>query len=115
MSANSGTGRAGTLTCIFSSAISDRADLAAPPADPLGRGQFGKPHRAAGMQFLGGDADLGAEPELLTVGEARRGVDHNGSRIDAFGETLRRSHIGRHDSFGVPGAVSVDVGNGRVD
>src|SRR5580704_12912104 len=32
---------------------------------------------AAGMQLVGGDADLGPEAELAAVGELRRGVDHH--------------------------------------
>ena len=34
-------------------------------------------HRTVGVQAGGGNADLGAEAELATIGEARGGVDHH--------------------------------------
>lgn len=40
---------------------------------------LGQPHGSASVQFLGGDADLGAESELAAVGESGRSVDHDGS------------------------------------
>jgi hypothetical protein len=33
-------------------------------------GEFAQSHRAAGVEFVGGDADLRAEAELAAVGEA---------------------------------------------
>ncbi len=45
--------------------------------DVLGRGHLGQPHRSAGVQLLGADADLGAEAELAPVGEAGAGVDQH--------------------------------------
>jgi hypothetical protein len=33
-------------------------------------GEFAETHGAAGVELVGGDADLGAEAELATVGEA---------------------------------------------
>src|ERR1700758_5525062 len=98
MSANSGTGRAGTLTMdspktLLVAGSSGRTDLAVSPRNPFGRGQFRQPHRSAGMQLLGGDADLSTETELLAVGERRRRVHHHGSGVDSVGKPLCCSHI----------------------
>lgn len=47
--------------------------------DVLGGGHLREAHRAAGVELLGADPDLGAEPELAPVGEPRRGVhQHRG-------------------------------------
>jgi hypothetical protein len=40
------------------------------------------PDRAAGMEFVGGDADLGPEAELAAVGELGRGVDQHDGAVD---------------------------------
>lgn len=42
--------------------------------DVLGGGHLGQPHRPAGVQLLGADADLGTEAELAAVGEPGGGV-----------------------------------------
>jgi hypothetical protein len=46
-------------------------DLAVALDNPLGGGQLGQTHRSASVQLLGGDADLGAKPELPAIGEPR--------------------------------------------
>src|ERR1700758_1604680 len=120
MSANSGTGRAGTLTmdspkALFIAGPSGRTDLTVSPHNPFGRGQFRQPHRPAGMQLLGGDADLSTETELLAVGERRRRVDHHRRGIDSVGKPLCGSHIAGHYCLGMPAAVFVDVGDRGVD
>src|SRR3712207_8349265 len=43
--------------------------LARPRDDVLGRRHLGQSHRAAGVQLLSGDADLGPEAELAAVDE----------------------------------------------
>ncbi|MBM7519676.1 drug/metabolite transporter (DMT)-like permease [Nocardioides nitrophenolicus] len=53
------------------------ADVAVADDDVLGRGHLRQPHRAAGVQLLGADPDLGAEAELAAVGEPGRGVDQH--------------------------------------
>src|SRR6476619_5591865 len=58
-----------------------RPNLAVAVDDVLQRGQLPEAHGAPSMQLLGGDADLGAEPELLTVDEAGRRVDQHGGRV----------------------------------
>src|ERR1035437_10253658 len=60
-------------------------DLTVTLDDPFRRGQLGQTHRPASVQLLGGDTDLGAEPELPAVGETGRGVDHDGRGIN-FGD-----------------------------
>ncbi len=45
------------------------AHLAVAPHDELGRGELAQPHRSAGVELLGADADLGAEAELVAVHE----------------------------------------------
>ncbi len=52
-------------------ARSGSADVAVADHDVLGGGHLGQAHRAAGVQLLGADPDLGAEPELSPVGEPR--------------------------------------------
>src|SRR3712207_7421730 len=52
------------------------------PYTPL----FRSPQRPTGVQLLGGDADLRAEPELAAVGEAGGRVDEDGSRVDPRSE-----------------------------
>ena len=54
------------------------------------RGQLAEAHRAAGVELLGGDADLGAEAELLAVDEPGRGVDERRRRRRPRGRTGRR-------------------------
>jgi hypothetical protein len=58
------------------------ADLAVAFDHVLGRRELAEAHRAAGVELLGADADLGAEAELLAVDEAGRGVDEDGGRVD---------------------------------
>jgi hypothetical protein len=52
-------------------------------------GEFAQAHRAAGVEFVGGDADLGAEAELAAVGEAVGDVVEDAGGIDLAQETRR--------------------------
>lgn len=54
------------------------AHVAVADDDVLGGGHLGQAHRAAGVQLLGADPDLGAEAELSAVGEPRGRVDQDG-------------------------------------
>ena len=56
------------------------ADVAGAGDDVGGGGQLRQAQRPAGVQLLGGDADLGAEAELAAVGEPGRGVDQHARR-----------------------------------
>lgn len=53
------------------------AHVAVADDDVLRRGHLGQPHRAAGVELLGADPDLGTEAELAAVGEPRRRVDQH--------------------------------------
>jgi len=50
------------------------ADLAVAAEEVFAGGQFFEGHGAAGVEFVGGDADFRAEAEFAAVGEARAGV-----------------------------------------
>src|SRR5581483_1001476 len=70
---------------------------------------------AAGVQLIGADADLGPQPELITVIEPRAGVDHHGRAVDACGEFAGRRQVGRDDRVGVLRAIAVDVADRLVE
>ena len=61
------------------------------------------------MQLLGGDADLRAEAEYLTVGEAGGGVVIDGGGIYQIAEFVCRGLVLGDDRLAVPGAVFFDV------
>ena len=77
--------------------------------DVLGGGQLAQAHRAAGVELLGADADLGAEAELLAVDEAGRGVDEHRGGVDLAGEAVGRREVAGDDGLGVTRAVAGDV------
>ena len=58
------------------------------------------------MELVGADADLGAQPELEAVGEARAGIDHHAGRIDLAQEALGMHVVARDDGVGVVAASS---------
>ena len=72
-----------SLTSDYSSLFDD---LAVAPHDVLVRGQLAQAHRAARVQLLGRDPDLGAEAEPLAVGEAGRRVHDHDRGVDLVGE-----------------------------
>src|SRR5450759_5955687 len=76
-------------------------DVPVAPDDPLARRQLWETQRPARVQLLGGDSDLGAEPELLTVGERGGGVHHHRRRVHSRSELLCGSKIGGDDGLGV--------------
>src|SRR5436190_21220594 len=71
--------------------------------------------RAAGVEFAGGDADLGAEAELAAIGELRRGVVQHDRRVDLVEEFLCGLRILGHDRVGVARAVIMDMGDRFID
>ena len=83
--------------------------------DVLRRRHVGEPDRAARVQARGRVRDLGSEPELAAVGEARRGVHVHAGRADAADERVGGAEILRHDRLGVPGAVGLDVVDRLLD
>ena len=66
------------------------------------------------MEFLGRDADLGAEAELAAVGEGRRDVDVDACRIDPPGELPGRFGVLGDDGFAVARGVAGDMREGFV-
>ena len=67
------------------------------------------------MEFLGRNADLGAEPELAAVGEGRRDVDIDARRVGPLREQPRRLRILGDDRLAVARGVAFDVGQGFVE
>ena len=68
-----------------------------------------RPIGPARVQARGRVADLGAEPELAAVGEARRGVDVDAGPTDAADERVGGREALGHDRLGVAGRVALDV------
>src|SRR5438105_14964478 len=85
-----GLGRSGPTRCSTGypapNARSSGSNLPFTPDDVLVRGQLAQTHRAARVELLCGDADLGTEPELLAVGESRARVHLDSRGVDLFGE-----------------------------
>ncbi len=65
-----------------------------------------KPHRAARVQLLRRDADLGAKPELPAVGEAGRRVHVDRGRVHLGQEAACGGVVARDDRLGVLRAVA---------
>src|SRR4051812_4488703 len=76
---------------------------------PPGGGQLREAHGTAGVQLLGGDADLGAQAELGAVGPAGRGVDDDDRGVDLRDEAVRGPDVERADRLGVAAAPAPDV------
>ena len=68
-------------------------DLAGAVHDVLRRRDVGEPDRARARAAATSSCDLGAEPELAAVGEARRGVDVHAGRADAADERVGRAEM----------------------
>src|SRR5271170_2730772 len=83
--------------------------------DKLVAGQFLQAHRAAGVEFVGGDADLGAEAVLTAIGKARAGVPEHTGTVHFAEEFFRRVLVTSDDGVAVGGAVFCDVIDGFVD
>ena len=72
-----GGAHAGVLNAPAAARAGSSANLALPQHHPLQRGQPFHADRAARVQLVGADADLGAQPVLEAIGKARAGVDHH--------------------------------------
>ena len=102
-------------TSVQTSRVCGSAGVAIARHHVLRRGHLRQAHRPAGVQLLGGDADLGAEAELAAVGEPGRRVDHDRGGVDRGDEPPRgRLRVG-DDRLGVAGAVAPDVRDARVE
>src|SRR5690606_1792623 len=77
-------------------------------------GQAFQPYRAAGVQLVGGNADLRAQAVLEAVGETGGGVDHHRGGIHLSEEAPRIREVLGDDRVGVLRTVGVDVPDGRV-
>src|SRR5579862_5403821 len=85
----------GELPAINSPTLKSESipDLSVAVDDVLIRGQLAQPHRTAGVQAVGRDADLGAKAELVAVGETRRRVEIHRGGIHFSQELLPRGAI----------------------
>ena len=70
--------------------------------------KFLKPHRTAGVKFIGRNSDLRAHAELGAVGEAGRNVVIDARRIDIAQKFRRARLIERNDRIAVAGRIRVD-------
>src|SRR5262249_3466101 len=84
-------------------------DLSAAPYHVLIATQFLQATRPTRVVFVGADADLGAQAELIAVIEARARVDHDRRRIDRCGEAPRRVGVAGDDRVGMLRAVTGDM------
>src|SRR4051794_24175335 len=91
------------------------ANLAVAPYDVLVGGELAQRHGAPGVQLLGADADLRAEPELGAVGEASGRVDDDGAAVDRVGEAGGGRQLTGEDGLGVSGREAVHVLDGGVE
>jgi hypothetical protein len=62
---------------VYPRASSSASNLTRTKNNPLLTGQPFKTNRAARVNLVGRDSDLGAEPILKTIRKTRRGVDHH--------------------------------------
>src|ERR1051325_7368907 len=85
------------------------ADLSIAIDNILVAAQFLQPARPAGVELVRADADFGAEAKLITVVEARAGVDHYCGGIDLAREAAGGFLIARHDRLRVLRAEARDV------
>src|SRR3954452_19606663 len=96
-------------------ATASGTDVSVTPDDVLERAELAQPDRPARVELLRRVADLGAEPELAAVGEARRGVHVDARGVDPELEGPRARVGRRHDRLRMAGAVAVDVVDGLLD
>src|SRR2546429_243720 len=84
-------------------------NLPIPKHDEFGRRELLKSHRAKGVNLARADTDLGAESQLATVIESRRGIHHHRGRVHPVDEFPRSFVIRGHNRFSVRGSVALDV------
>src|SRR5262249_42953090 len=90
-------------------------DLARAAHEILVGRELAQAHRPARVQPVRADPHLGAEAELVPVGEARGGIDEYGGRVDAPEEALGGAVVLRDDGLGELRAVGVDEGERLVE
>src|SRR5262245_229271 len=88
-----------------------RPDLTAPVDSIFKGGELVDPDRPARVQSSCGDADLGTEPELASIGELGRSVVQDNCRIHFAQEPFGNLAVVRYDCVGVMRSVAIDVSN----
>src|SRR5512139_2426050 len=86
-----------------------RPDLAVTVDHELGSSELLHPHRAKGMELRGAYPDLRAEPELIAVVEAGRGIDQDYGGIDQLEKLVGTAIVRRNDCLGMLGTVGFNV------
>ena len=86
-----------------------------PANDVFVTGQFVQAHRAAGMELIRADADLGAKSELAAISESSRGVPINGRRVHAIEELFGRLGVTGDDCIAMVRAVAFHVVDSLVE
>src|SRR5205085_696324 len=94
---------------------SSLADLSGAAYHEFGRREALSAHGTIGVKACRGDSDLGAEPQLATIGKSRGCVDHHGRRIHFADEPVRDGWVGGDDRLGMTGTIALDVGDGSLD
>src|SRR5215217_5431389 len=94
--------------------MASRARLARAADAVFERSQLLHPNWSAGMHASRGDADLGAKPELATIGKLGRGVVEDDGGVDLGQEALGGRVIIRDDGIGVMRAVGLDMRQGGI-
>jgi len=82
---------------------------------PLVSCEISCPHRSAGVEFVGADADFRAQAIFAAIGEAGAGVDEDAGAVDFGGEFLDGLRVAAEDGVGVVRAVVIDVVDGFLD
>ena len=82
---------------------------------PFIRCDFLQGHRAAGTKLLRGDANLCAEAELCTVGEAGRSIPVNAGSVDMGLELAGSLNILCDDGLAVAGTMLVNMCQGLIE
>src|SRR5262245_22980583 len=77
--------------------------------------ELAQAHRPAGVQAVRADPDLGSEPELVAVREARGGVHEHARGVDRTQEALRRLVVAGDDGLGEAGPVTRDEAERRIE
>ncbi len=90
------------------------SDLAITGNDPFVGGHLPEGHGAAGMQFLGADADFGTEAELCAIGEGRGYIRVDDGRIHLPEEFLCRFPVFGNNGLTMPGTVPGNMVKGLL-
>ena len=80
----------------------------------IGR-QFTQRHGAAGVNFIGGNANFGTEAKFLTVGESRGDIVKHTGAVDVREKGLCGVIVLSDNAIGVMRAVVIDVGDRFVE